>query len=144
MPEALARTRGVPDMPPLPMSCAALEVSTDQVSWSVAGSDGIRVLTGTGLTFDQAIHRLQSWTPPVVVAHQAVVNRLPADLAAIAAPMKAHEVAAAASRARDPSTPERWPGTTRTTCARSWPMWWSPKSTGCGGSWISGPGATCR
>jgi hypothetical protein len=77
-------------------------VSTDQVSWSAAVSDGRQVATMIARPLSEVAGWLAGFAPPVLLAHYAVLNR--PELARVGAtlvPVKAHEAAGAASELAD-------------------------------------------
>jgi len=81
---------------------AAVEVSTDQVSWSAVVSDGQQVATLAGRPLPEVVDWLAVRRPPVLLAHYAVLNR--PELSRVGAqlvPVRAHEAAGAASELGD-------------------------------------------
>jgi len=90
-----------PVVDPAPL-VAAVEVSTDQVSWSAVVSDGQQVATLVGRPLPEVVDWLAVRHPPVLLAHYAVLNR--PELSRVGAqlvPVRAHEAAGAASELGD-------------------------------------------
>jgi hypothetical protein len=80
----------------------AVEVSTDQVSWSGAVSDGAQVATIVGRPLAEVVDWLIPFGPPLVLGHSAVLNR--PELLRVGAELqsvKVHQVAAAAAELGD-------------------------------------------
>ena len=80
---------------------AAVEVARDQVSWSCAAGDGFTFRTLVGVPREVAVEWLRGLGAPIVLAHQAVVNLLPGDVAGEVRSVRTHEVAAASAELGD-------------------------------------------
>lgn len=101
MPRPVVAECGRPVVAPAPL-VGALEVSSDQVSWSGAVSDGLQVATLVGRSLPEVVGWLAGHAPPVVLGHQSVCARPElARLGVELRPVKVHEVAAAAAELGD-------------------------------------------